>query len=111
MAIPNLTRGRFTWESDSATDGKLWGGSSAINSHALVYPPRRYHDVWAKLLGNDVAERKVVWNWEGVRRLYRRFQTVQMPTEDVRQELRIGIFGLKDGVDYDDKAAGGGNDE
>jgi hypothetical protein len=36
---------------------------------------------------------------------------VQIPTEDVRQELGIGIFGLKDGVDYDDKAAGGGNDE
>jgi hypothetical protein len=32
---------------------------------------------------------------------------VQIPTEDVRQELGIGIFGLKDGVDYDDKATGG----
>ncbi|KAF8849597.1 hypothetical protein BDZ45DRAFT_555120, partial [Acephala macrosclerotiorum] len=41
--------------------GKLWGGSSAINSHALVYPPRSYHDA-CSLLGNGNAEDR--WDWE-----------------------------------------------
>jgi propionyl-CoA synthetase len=91
--------------------GKLWGGSSAINSHALVYPSRRYHDVWAKLLGSGIAERKVVWDWEGIRKFYRRFQTVQMPNEDVRQELGIGTFGSEEGRGHDDDATGGGNDD
>jgi choline dehydrogenase-like flavoprotein len=91
--------------------GKLWGGSSAINSHALVYPSKRDHDAWAKLLGNGIAERKVVWDWEGVRRFYRQFQSVQLPTEDVRQELGIGTFGLKEGGGHDDDATGARNDE
>jgi choline dehydrogenase-like flavoprotein len=68
--------------------GKLWGGSSAINSHALVYPSKGYHDAWAELSENGEDE-KTQWNWEGVKEYYRKFQSLQEPSEDVRKELGI----------------------
>lgn len=43
--------------------GKLWGGSSAINSHALVYSSRRYHDAWGSLVGAGKG-----WDWEDIRK-------------------------------------------
>ena len=80
--------------------GKLWGGSSAINSHALVYPSRGYHDAWSSLLGNDRKE-KARWDWDGVRVYYRRFQTLQMPSEDIRRQLKIGKFRSEDAGNED----------
>lgn len=63
--------------------GKLLGGSTAINSHSLVYPSKAYHDHWVEY-GNPS------WNWDGVEKYYDRFQTVQEPKADVVAGLRIG---------------------
>ncbi|KUJ15213.1 alcohol oxidase [Mollisia scopiformis] len=71
--------------------GKLWGGSSAINSHALVYPSRGYHNAWSSLLGRGAAKSAERWDWEGIKRYYRKFQTLQEPSEDVKRELSIEV--------------------
>ncbi|KAF7909502.1 uncharacterized protein EAF01_003220 [Botrytis porri] len=70
--------------------GKLWGGSSAINSHALVYPSSAYHDAWGSLVGAGNS-----WDWEGIGKYYTRFQTLQAPSEEVRRELEIGDFAME----------------
>ncbi|TVY73267.1 Dehydrogenase citC [Lachnellula suecica] len=75
--------------------GKLWGGSSAINSHALVYPSRGYHDAWAELSGAGDGE-KSAWDWEGVGKYYRRFQNVQQPTKELKRDLKIPWEGKGD---------------
>lgn len=54
------------------TRGRMIGGSSAINSHSLVYPNRAMHDAWA-----DIA-RDERWSWERMERFYKTFQTVQV---------------------------------
>ncbi len=81
--------------------GKLWGGSSAINSHVLAYPSRGYHDAWSGLLGSGegvVGER---WDWEGVGKYYRKFQKVQEPSEEVKRDLGIECLG-SEGTRSDD---------
>lgn len=55
------------------TRGRMIGGSSAINSHSLVYPNRAMHDAWAEIAGDDR------WSWERMQRFYKTFQTVQIP--------------------------------
>lgn len=55
------------------TRGRMIGGSSAINSHSLVYPNRAMHDAWAEIAGDER------WSWERMERYYKRFQTVQVP--------------------------------
>jgi choline dehydrogenase-like flavoprotein len=50
------------------TRGKMLGGSSAINSHSLVYPNREMHDAWAKLVGDKR------WSWNSMAKYYQRFQ-------------------------------------
>jgi choline dehydrogenase-like flavoprotein len=70
--------------------GKLWGGSSAINSHALVYPSRGYHDAWGSLVGVGKG-----WDWEGIGNYYRRFQKLQAPGEKVKRELGIGDYAVE----------------
>ncbi len=57
------------------TRGQMLGGSSAINSHSLVYPNRAMHDAWAEIAGDEA------WSWENMQRFYQRFQTVQMQNE------------------------------
>jgi choline dehydrogenase-like flavoprotein len=52
------------------TRGKMLGGSSAINSHSLVYPNREMHDAWAELV------RDPRWAWDKVKDCYTRFQHV-----------------------------------
>ncbi|KPI34524.1 Versicolorin B synthase [Cyphellophora attinorum] len=52
------------------TRGKMLGGSSAINSHSLVYPNREMHDAWASLIGDDR------WGWSGIEPYYRKFQHI-----------------------------------
>jgi propionyl-CoA synthetase len=78
--------------------GRLWGGSSAINSHALVYPSQKWQDGWDALLtlggGKEGSER---WDWEGVGKYYSSFQELQGPSESVRKELSIGDFAREDG--------------
>jgi choline dehydrogenase-like flavoprotein len=58
-----------------------------------VYPSRGYHDAWGSLLGNGNKKQEECWDWEGVRRYYRKFQILQKPSEDVRRQLEIGNFG------------------
>lgn len=50
------------------TRGKMLGGSSAINSHSLVYPNREMHDAWASLVSDQR------WAWDGMEQCYERFQ-------------------------------------
>lgn len=71
--------------------GKLWGGSSAINSHALIYPSRGYHDGWGSLIGSKDGKVGTRWDWEGIGKYYKRFQTLQKPSEDVRKQLDLGF--------------------
>jgi choline dehydrogenase-like flavoprotein len=52
------------------TRGKMLGGSSAINSHSLVYPNREMHDAWASLIEDDR------WGWSGMEPYYRKFQHI-----------------------------------
>lgn len=53
------------------TRGRMIGGSSAINSHSLVYPNRAMHESWAEIAGDKR------WSWEQMERFYKTFQTVQ----------------------------------
>ncbi|KAK7727262.1 hypothetical protein SLS63_007313 [Diaporthe eres] len=53
------------------TRGRMIGGSSAINSHSLVYPNRVMHEAWAEIAGDER------WSWERMERYYKAFQTVQ----------------------------------
>ena len=58
------------------------GGSSAINSHALIYPSKACLDAWADL-GNDG------WDWEQMLPYYYSFQTIHHPSEVVRERLQV----------------------
>ncbi|KAK1074899.1 hypothetical protein LTR12_002390 [Friedmanniomyces endolithicus] len=62
--------------------GRVLGGSSAINSYALIYPSAAGLDAWADL-GN------AGWDWAGLKPYFRKFQTVCAPSETVRRELRL----------------------
>ncbi|KAK3671400.1 hypothetical protein LTR78_008678 [Recurvomyces mirabilis] len=62
--------------------GKVLGGSSAINSFALIYPSAAGLDAWA-----DLGNRG--WDWESMKPYYRKFQTVCPPSKHARQELSI----------------------
>jgi choline dehydrogenase-like flavoprotein len=78
--------------------GRLWGGSSAINSHVLVYPSKGYHDAWDTLLGAGANGKKEgEWSWEGIGRYYKQFQALQEPNANARRELQIPTFGAEDG--------------
>lgn len=55
------------------TRGRMIGGSSAINSHSLVYPNRAMHDAWAEIAGDQR------WSWDRMEPFYKTFQTVQVP--------------------------------
>jgi choline dehydrogenase-like flavoprotein len=62
--------------------GKLIGGTSAINSFALVNPSAAEIDAWAEL-GNEG------WNWTGLKEYYRKFQTITPPSSSVVDELNL----------------------
>lgn len=49
------------------TRGRMLGGSSAINSHSLVFPNKEMHDVWARMIEDDR------WSWEQMKDCYSRF--------------------------------------
>ncbi|KAJ9604062.1 hypothetical protein H2200_011585 [Cladophialophora chaetospira] len=57
------------------TRGRMIGGSSAINSHCLLFPSKSMHDTWAKLCDDDR------WSWEQMKDCYRRFMQVQTSVE------------------------------
>lgn len=65
------------------TRGRMIGGSSAINSHSLVYPNRAMHDAWAEIAGDDR------WSWERMERFYEKFQTVQTREVTGRSSLTL----------------------
>lgn len=58
--------------------GKVLGGTSAINSFALIYPSTTGVDEWAGL-GNKR------WDWIGLAPYYSKFQTLSMPSADVKE--------------------------
>ncbi|KAL9109495.1 MAG: hypothetical protein Q9227_005830 [Pyrenula ochraceoflavens] len=58
--------------------GKMLGGSSAINSFALIYPSAAGLDAWAEL-GNEG------WDWNGTKDYYRKFQTEIDPGQELVQ--------------------------
>ncbi|KAK1985563.1 hypothetical protein LZ30DRAFT_809136 [Colletotrichum cereale] len=51
--------------------GRMIGGSSAINSHSLVYPNKAMHDAWAEIAGDKR------WSWDQMRDCYQEFKTEQ----------------------------------
>ncbi|KAK1037535.1 hypothetical protein LTS16_012756 [Friedmanniomyces endolithicus] len=62
--------------------GRVLGGSSAIDSYALIYPSAAGLDAWADL-GN------AGWDWTSMKPYFRKFQTVCAPSETVRRELGL----------------------
>lgn len=62
------------------------GGSSAINSHALVYPSKENIDAWSSpYLGNPG------WDWEHLEPYFKKFQTINSPTPTVQGEKGIEL--------------------
>ncbi|XP_014557863.1 hypothetical protein COCVIDRAFT_96103 [Bipolaris victoriae FI3] len=55
--------------------GKLVGGSSAINSHSVVFPNHEWHDRMAEELLSDAGREE--WGSRGMSDCYRRWQTEQ----------------------------------
>ncbi|KAF7192501.1 Dehydrogenase citC [Pseudocercospora fuligena] len=62
--------------------GRLLGGTSAINSFALIYPSAREIDAWAEL-GEEG------WDWQTLAPYFRKFQTIVPPSEQVKKELNV----------------------
>ena len=65
--------------------GKVLGGSSAINSHALLYPSRANLDAWADL-GNPG------WEWKNMEQYYNKAYTIFEPTKEVKDKLRVNYL-------------------
>ncbi|KAG9604226.1 alcohol oxidase, partial [Aureobasidium melanogenum] len=62
--------------------GRAIGGSSAINSLAIIYPSASDINVWAEL-GNDG------WDWNTLAPYFLKFQTIVPPNEEVKKQLNI----------------------
>lgn len=62
--------------------GRALGGTSAINSFALVNPSAAEIDAWA-VLGNEG------WDWTGVKEYYRKYQTITPPSPSVVNDLNL----------------------
>ena len=62
--------------------GKAVGGTSVINSFALINPSAAEIDAWAEL-GNEG------WDWTGTKKYYRKFQTITPPSSSVVDELNL----------------------
>ena len=62
--------------------GRLVGGTSAINSFALIYPSAAEIDAWAEI--GDKG-----WNWRTLAPYFRKFQTIVPPSEEVKKELSV----------------------
>jgi choline dehydrogenase-like flavoprotein len=62
--------------------GRAVGGSTVINSFAIVNPSAKEIDAWAEL-GNEG------WDWAGMEKYFRKFQTVKLPAANVVEELSL----------------------
>lgn len=62
--------------------GKVLGGSSAINAEVFIPAAKAGVDAWAKL-GNSG------WDWETLRPYYRRFHTLNAPDKDLAEHLDL----------------------
>lgn len=77
------------------TQGKLLGGSSAINGQAFIAPSKFVYDAWAKLGAEG-------WAWDNIHPYYKKSYTLQLPDAATRQHL-----GLDDWVDDDSQGSSG----
>jgi choline dehydrogenase-like flavoprotein len=62
--------------------GKAVGGSSVINSFALVNPSAAEIDAWSEL-GNEG------WDWASTKKYYRKYQTITPPSASIVDELHL----------------------
>ncbi|KAK4507641.1 hypothetical protein PRZ48_001376 [Zasmidium cellare] len=62
--------------------GKIIGGTSSINSFALIYPSAAAMDAWAEL-GNKG------WDWKTIGPYFKKFQTIYPPTPEVKKDLNV----------------------
>ncbi|KAI5242566.1 alcohol oxidase [Aureobasidium subglaciale] len=62
--------------------GRVIGGSSAINSLAIIYPSASGMDAWAEL-GNEG------WDWKTLAPYFLKFQTIVPPSKEVRRQINI----------------------
>lgn len=62
--------------------GKMLGGSSALNFMAVIYPSQGSIDAWGSL-GNEG------WSWKDLEPYYRKFKTIQIPSEEVKEALGL----------------------
>ncbi|KAJ5546170.1 glucose-methanol-choline oxidoreductase [Penicillium frequentans] len=65
-----------------ATQGKVLGGSSAVNGQAFIAPSRYVYDAWAKLGAEG-------WSWEKIHPCYQKSYTLQLPDSATRQHLDL----------------------
>ncbi|KAI2485683.1 GMC oxidoreductase [Pyrenophora tritici-repentis] len=93
LATALLSNPTYDWDYSSAPEpglnnqsvkhprGKLVGGSSAINSHSVVFPNYEWHDRIAEELLSGSGRKE--WASQGMRDCYKRWQTEQSgPTAD-----------------------------
>ncbi|RMZ02909.1 hypothetical protein D0860_07024 [Hortaea werneckii] len=62
--------------------GRIIGGTSAINSFALIYPSAAEIDAWAQVSEED-------WSWQNLAPYFRKFQSILQPPQDVKGALNL----------------------
>lgn len=62
--------------------GRVIGGTSAINSFAIIYPSAAGIDAWAEL-GNEG------WDWKTLAPYFLKFQLIVPPNKEVKKQLNI----------------------
>ncbi|KAI7158589.1 GMC oxidoreductase [Hortaea werneckii] len=62
--------------------GRLLGGTSAINSFALIYPSAAEIDAWAQVTNED-------WDWQTLAPYFRKFQSIVAPSQNVKKSLNL----------------------
>ena len=62
--------------------GKAIGGTSVVNSFALINPSAAEINAWAEL-GNDG------WHWTDVKSYYRKYQTITPPSSSIVTDLNL----------------------
>ncbi|PYH28646.1 GMC family oxidoreductase [Aspergillus neoniger CBS 115656] len=64
------------------TQGRVLGGSSAINGQAFIAPTKAGIDAWDKLGATG-------WTWENFAPYYKKATTLQLPDEDTRDHIGV----------------------
>ncbi|KAI7554816.1 GMC oxidoreductase [Hortaea werneckii] len=62
--------------------GQLLGGTSAINSFALIYPSAAEIDAWAQVSNEN-------WDWQTLAPYFRKFQSIVAPSRNVKKALNL----------------------